>query len=333
MPEAGPRAEWVEQVASTVAPRLRVHRPAPSGDGSTTNGAILEAPDRYTRAMLGAVARIQYEPRLQLRLALFAFAALGVGLAALLPVEPATPHHDAELTLEYFVENENIDEEDAYQPFLGTREEIEACYRAALPPAVDWHKDQGRLHVAVRVGDDGYANEVRVRGGPKTLDVYQPCFEAALKGLWFGSPTGRPAGFLGVYKLELGEGIPRRRRPDPAPAARVYPRVIGHWDSTEAIGYLFALLRLHDVERCYDEFLERRGTSGTVDLILSPAKDGTVDVRTRTSIRRLRSVAKCIQARAKMWDVPTSLVREGHAFEVDYDLFATAPPRTNASDD
>ncbi len=288
---------------------------------------------RYARAMLGVVARIWYEPRLQLRSALVALTALGLGLTALLLVEPATPHHDAELTLEYFVENENIDEEHGYGPLLGTQEEIEACYRAALPPAVDWDKDQGRLHVAVRVGDDGYANEVRVRGAPETLHVLQPCFEAALNGLWFGVPTGQPAGFLGVYKLELGERAPRRRRADPPPVDRVYPRVIGHWDSTEAIGYLFVLLRLHDVERCYDEFLERRDTSGTVDLILSPAKGGTVNVRTRASKLRLRSVAKCIQARAERWDVPTSLVREGHAFEVAYDLFATAPPRTNASDD
>ncbi|MEM6296478.1 MAG: hypothetical protein AAGA54_34750 [Myxococcota bacterium] len=254
-------------------------------------------------------------------------AAAGLAVAALWAFEARDARTEATLELAFVVDNENIDPDGGVDEFIVTEQQIERCYRASLPENVDPDAHQGTMHVAVHVDDDGYGDEVRLRGDPMTLDAFAPCFEAALKGRRYGEPYGQPAGFLGVYRLELGDDAPERRHRRPPPTQRVYPSVVGLDDSGEAIGYLFLLLRRDPIERCYDAFLEEATLSGDVDIAVSKTRLGRVKIRTAATDRRLNSVAQCIEAEVRRWTMPYSLVNGRRAFTFQYALSAEPAPR------
>ncbi len=253
-----------------------------------------------------------------------------VACAAMTTQRPSVPRggrDGAQLRLEFVVGNEHVEPDDGADPFVHTERRIADCYRASLPPEADPDLYDGTLHVAVHIGPDGYGRDVRVRGTPMTLDAFAPCFEAALRAEFYEVPGGQPAGYLGVYDLQVGPDAPERRYRTPPPTQRVHPQIVGAFESKAASGYLFVLLRRDPIERCYDTFVERTRIGGNVLVRWSTTRDGSVKVRAKASRWRLRPVAACIEAAVEDWDVPSSLVSPREDFMVRYDLSPDPPPR------
>ncbi|MEM6296873.1 MAG: hypothetical protein AAGA54_36755 [Myxococcota bacterium] len=253
-----------------------------------------------------------------------------VACAAMVTHRPSAPQggrDGAQLRLEFVVGNEHVEPDEGADPFVSAERRIADCYRASLPPVADPDLYDGTLHVAVHIGPDGYGQDVRVRGTPTTLDAFAPCFEAALKAEFYEIPSGQPAGYLGVYDLQVGPDAPKRRYRTPPPTQRVHPQIIGAFESKEASGYLFLLLRRDPIERCYDAFVERKRVGGNVSVRWSMARDGRVKARAKASKWRLRPVAKCIEAAVASWEVPSSLVGPREDFQVRYDLSPDPAPR------
>ena len=233
---------------------------------------------------------------------------------------------DAELSLEYVQNNPNADEDESVTPFTWYEGKIAACFRDALPDRIDPEQDQGRLDLLIMIGPDGYPSDVRVHGLNESVEAYEPCFVRVMGRLYYGDPYGHPAAVMGRYTLAVPSDAPVERRPPQPPRARVYPRLRGRTPDDGDMAQIFVLVRLRQIDRCYDEFLERKHVSGSVELHAERTRRGAVTVKAKASTRALRPVADCVAEVATTWPL-ADVVRRREPLYVEYDLRADAPPR------